>query len=191
MTLEGKTLSSKSTIPVGDFGTWKQVVKSWICLWQKSITMNGNSFLTLQGNSSLNCSSTKQRQLSAVAKRRFTMLGPLDPAVDNNLAAERLIEKLTRRFAIKKEWVAEIESLSGLKAGIRDAALRKVQEMPDSADRIAVPLGAIVGYRDRSMPEYQRALAWAEELQRIEPNSHRSRSLIGAAYYRVNRLEDA
>ncbi len=63
--------------------------------------------------------------------------------------------------------------------------------MPDSADRIAVPLGAIVGYRDRSMPEYQRALAWAEELQRIEPNSHRSRSLIGAAYYRVNRLEDA
>ncbi len=124
-------------------------------------------------------------------KTAFYDARPLDPAVDNNLAAERLIEKLTRRFAIKKEWVAEIESLSGLKAGIRDAALRKVQEMPDSADRIAVPLGAIVGYRDRSMPEYQRALAWAEELQRIEPNSHRSRSLIGAAYYRVNRLEDA
>ncbi len=92
---------------------------------------------------------------------------------------------------LKREWIAEIESRSGLKPGIRDAALAKVHDAVANPEQIAKLTGEIVGFRHRSLADYQRAIAWAEELNRLEPVSFRSRALLGAAYYRTDRLNDA
>ena len=116
---------------------------------------------------------------------------PLEPSIDNGLAAERLIASLTSKFALKREWIAEIESRPGLKPGIRDAALAKVHDAVANPEQIAKLTGEIVGFRNRSLDDYQRAIAWAEELNRLEPASFRSRALLGAAYYRTDRLDDA
>ncbi len=116
---------------------------------------------------------------------------PLEPSVDNELAANRLMTILTSKYALKREWIAEIESRSGLKPGIRDAVLAKIRDSIADPAQIANLTGEIVSVSTRSPEEYQRAVTWAEELHRLEPNSVRSRTLLGAAYYRTNRLDDA
>ena len=191
LTMEGKTLSSHSTIPRGrlwDVETGREILDMRIADmnhydWELVFDNSGQQLTQLLFN--------KSSATSAGGKTVFYDARPLEPSVDNKLAADRLITQLSNRFALKKEWIVEIESLAGLKKGIRDAALAKADEVVISSDQVAKLTGEIVGQRNRSRQDYERALRWAEELHRMEPNALRSRVLLGAAYHRLNRYEDA
>ncbi len=192
LTLEGKRVSdSGGKIPRGrlwDVETGREILDLPVAeqshyTWELFFDPSGHQLTQLLFD--------KTEGTTGSGKTAFYDARPLEPAVDNELAADRLMTFLTSRFALKREWIAEIESRSGLKPGIREAVLAKIRDSLADPEQIARLTGEIVGFNNRTAEEYQRAVIWAEELYRLEPNSVRSCTLLGAAYYRTGRLDDA
>ncbi len=193
LTLHGKTKTSPSdgTIPRGrlwDVETGREILDLPVAdvnhyEWDLFFDASGQQLTQLLF--------TKSTGTIGGGATAFYDARPLEPSVDNGLAADRLVGMLTSKFALKREWIAEIESRSGLKPGIRDAALARVRDAIPNHEQIAKLIGEIVGFSNRSLDDYQRAITWAEELNRVELSSFRSRALLGAAYYRADRLDDA
>lgn len=191
LTLEGKTVSTGSRVPRGrlwDVETGREILDLPVAEvnhydWDIVFDASGQQLTQLLY--------TKSSGTVGGGATAFYDARPLEPSVDNELAADRLIALLASKLALKREWIAEIESRTGLKAGIREVALAKVRDSIGNPEQIAKLTGGIVGFSNRIVEDYQRALTWAEELHRLESNSVRSRTLLGAAYYRTNRLDDA
>jgi hypothetical protein len=119
---------------------------------------------------------------------------PLPEAVLTEARAHRLVQSRVNEWPWKSELIAQLRADPGLDEPTRAAALRIAEQLTDQPQpaRLQAGLGRILLTPGRAPQDYQRALRRAEECSQLGaapdgPTLH----LLGFAYYRVGRLEEA
>jgi len=116
---------------------------------------------------------------------------PLPDSDDAELVATTMLAELLNHSPLPAENIAAIEARPGLKPLVRKVALEQINQQGLNADRIAEQCRKLLVNRYGSDVDFQKALRWAEALQQLEPETLRTRILLGAAYVRCDHLEKA
>lgn|GEM_PF-5885183 len=123
---------------------------------------------------------------------------PLSSEDDARLISSRLVEMLVKKTPIPSELIAEVNSRTALRSGVRQASLAAVERLGTNGDQIADACLAILGNRamflgnpTNTTDAYRKALLWAETLYASESGSFRSRVLIGCSQYFCDQTETA
>jgi len=116
---------------------------------------------------------------------------PLPDSDDAELVATTMLAELLNHSPLPAENIAAIEARPGLKPLVRKVALEQINQQGLNADRIAEQCRKLLVNRYGSDVDFQKALRWAEALQQLEPETLRTRVLLGAAYVRCDHLEKA
>ncbi len=116
---------------------------------------------------------------------------PLAPEDDAQLVAQQLVSSLSKATPIANEMLAEIRSRQSLLPLVRLAAETAVKKRGNDSERIAETCLEIVAFRNVPREKYQQALRWAQLLREEEPNTLRSRVLLGAAQLRCGNPEES
>ncbi len=113
---------------------------------------------------------------------------PLSAEEDAKLVERQLFEVLSRDMLLPSEMEPLIRARPGLKSLVREKALTRIEKMKIDTNRVADACLEIVTNTQRSDADNQKALRWAEALRGAEPDSLRTRSLLGAAQIRCGLL---
>lgn len=97
----------------------------------------------------------------------------------------------SKKTSVPFEIGSLIQSNTKLDDDVRQIALEIAQKLPFDASKIAKECLEIVQFPMLTSENYQQALIWARALNATEPESARSRSLIGAALFRAGHIQDA
>lgn len=110
---------------------------------------------------------------------------------DARLIADRLMKSVSTRVVLKSDWLAELDARPGLKPLVRETVLFHANQLKEDPARLSEAIAAVVALPNRPVVEVERAVRWAELLNKLEPGTMRSRALLGAVQYRLGRFRDA
>lgn len=116
---------------------------------------------------------------------------PLPENADAELIAAIMLADLLNQSPLPADIIAAIDARPGLKPLVRKMALEQITQQGLNADKIAEQIRKVVVNRYGSNEDFQKALRWAEALRQLEPETLRTRVLLGAAYVRCGQLEKA
>jgi WD40 repeat protein/tetratricopeptide (TPR) repeat protein len=116
---------------------------------------------------------------------------PLGDQEDAKLIARRLVDELRESTPLPREMVDALKANANVKPLARDVAIEMATRLPLEPDNIVSFTLSAITSSDRSQPEYQQALRWAEALRQVEPDSVRSAALLGGAQFRSGNFKDA
>jgi WD40 repeat protein len=118
---------------------------------------------------------------------------PLPEAIFTEARAHRLVQSRVNEWPRKSELIAQLRTDPDLDEPTRAAALRIAEQLTDQPqpERLLFAISTLVT-PGRDPQDYRRALRWAEECLRLSPAPDGpTLNLLGFAYYRVGRLQEA
>jgi WD40 repeat protein/serine/threonine protein kinase len=116
---------------------------------------------------------------------------PLTPELQRQREAHNLVAYLFRQPMLKPDVVAFLRELKTISEPVRQEALALAQREEHDWEFLNRRSFGILVYADRTPEEYRKALKWAEEAQRLVPESRAVVNTYGTALYRVGRYEEA
>ncbi len=116
---------------------------------------------------------------------------PLAENADAELIAATMLGDLLNQSPLPADNIAAIDARPGLKPLVRKLGLEQIQQQGLNAGRIAEQCRKVLVNRYGDPLEFRRALRWAEALRQLEPDSLRTRVLLGAANVRCGHFEKA
>jgi tetratricopeptide (TPR) repeat protein len=133
-----------------------------------------------------------RRDPTITAAVREQALAWLEPFWRSHVRYEagRVVEPLFAEALLRAEVLARIRADAGLRAPVRQEALKLAEILPENASALNDASWGVVRHPGGGAA-YQRALGQAEAACRLAPNDANYLSTLGAAYYRLGKYPEA
>jgi WD40 repeat protein len=116
---------------------------------------------------------------------------PLTLELRQRHEAENLVAHLFQKPLFKQEVLAFLHELKTISEPVRREALALAQQQEHDPDLLNGRSADILIHSDRTPEEYRKALKWAAEAHRLEPEAGPTANTYGIALYYVGRYEEA
>jgi WD40 repeat protein len=121
----------------------------------------------------------------------FVDARPLTQELREQCQAQGVVAHLFRRRILKEDVLPDIRDMKTISEPVRHQALAMTQQLENDVLLINLACTDVLLASDRTPEEYQRALRWAEEGQRLAPEEGFIVQNVGGALYRVGRYQEA
>jgi tetratricopeptide (TPR) repeat protein len=101
------------------------------------------------------------------------------------------VAHLFRRRILKEDVAPDLRELKTISETVRQQALAMTQQLENDVLLTNLACSDVLLASDRTPEEYQRALRWAEEGQRLAPEAGNIVQNVAGALYRVGRYEES
>jgi hypothetical protein len=121
----------------------------------------------------------------------FVDARPLTQELREQCQAQGLVAHLFRRRILKEDVAPDLRELKTISEPVRHQALARTQQLENDVLLTNLACSDVLLASDRTPEEYQRALRWAEEGQRLAPEAGAIVENVAGALYRVGRYQEA